>query len=305
MGDVQVKSERIGQVLDPGANVELLANGFMFTEGPVWDPEQGLLFFSDMPGDVRRSWHPENGVTEVRRPSNKCNGMAYDANGGLLVCEHATSRLIREDPDGSVTVLASHYGGKELNSPNDVIVTSDGTIYFSDPSYGRMPVFGLERESDLSFRGFYRIRPGAAEVELVDADFDQPNGVCMSPNESLLYVNDSGRALIKIYDVAADGSLSSPRVFIQGVGDGVVEHGIVDGMKCDAAGNVWVTGPGGVWVIAPDGKHIGTVQVPENVGNMNWGGPDWSSLYIAASTGLYRIETKTSAAPVPNTQRSR
>jgi gluconolactonase len=126
----------------------------------------------------------------------------------------------------------------------------------------------------------------------------------MSPDESLLYVNDTGRALIKVYDVRADGSLGTPRMFIGGVGDGVIEHGVVDGMKCDAAGNVWVTGPGGVWVIAPDGEHIGTLLIPENVGNLNWGGPDWSTLYLAASTGLYRIETNTSAAPVPNTQRS-
>jgi gluconolactonase len=304
MGDVEVKSERLAQVIDPGASLEQLASGFWFTEGPVWDPKQSTLFFSDMPGDVRRSWSAEAGVAEIRRPSNKCNGMAYDANGGLLVCEHATSRLVREDQDGTVTVLATHYQGKELNSPNDVIVTSDGTLYFSDPSYGRMPVFGLERECDLDFRGLYCLRPGSTEVVLVDKDFDQPNGVCMSPDESLLYVNDSGRALIKVYAVASDGSLGAPRIFKDEIGDGVVEHGIPDGMKCDAAGNVWVTGPGGVWVIAPDGEHIGTVLVPENVGNINWGGPGWSQLYICASTGLYRLETRTSAAPVPNTQRA-
>lgn len=304
MGDVEVKADGVTALLDPEARVERLADGFWFTEGPVWDPEAGRLFFSDMPGDVRRVWDPERGVSELRRPSNKCNGMAFDANGGLLVCEHATSRLIREERDGSTTVLATHYDGKELNSPNDVIIASDGTIYFSDPSYGRMPVFGVEREPELEFRAIYRIRPGSQDVELVDKDFDQPNGVCFSPDESRLYVNDTGRALIKVYDVQPDGALGPSRILLDGIGDGLIENGVVDGMKCDASGAVWVTAPGGVWVISPAGEHIGTIKLPENAGNLNWGGSDWSDLYITASTGLYRIPTRTKAAPVPNTTRS-
>jgi gluconolactonase len=304
MGDVDVKSDRLLELLDPRAEVERLADGFWFTEGPVWDPESGRLYFSDMPGDVRRSWHPEEGVVEVRRPSNKCNGMAYDAAGGLLVCEHATSRLIREDPDGTTTIVASHYDGKELNSPNDVIVTNDGTIYFSDPSFGRMPVFGVEREPELSFRGLYRVRPGSTDVELVDSDFDQPNGLCTSPDESLLYVNDTGRGQIKVYDRGSDGAVGPSRLLIQDIGDGVIENGVVDGMKCDATGSVWVTAPGGIWIVGADGAHLGTIKVPENAGNLNWGGPDWSDLYMTCNTGLYRIATLTKAAPVPNTTRS-
>lgn len=304
MADIHMISERLSDILDADATVEQLASGFIFTEGPIWDPKAGRLYFSDMPGDVRRSWDPDLGITEVRRPANKCNGMAFDAQGRLLVCEHSTSRLVREDPDGSTVVLASHYQGKELNSPNDVIVTLGGTIYFSDPSYGRMPGFGVERESELDFQGLYRIRTGAQELELVDDQFDQPNGLCMSPDESVLYVNDTARAHIKAYPVRGDGSLGPSRILIEGIGDGVSENGVVDGMKCDATGNVFVTGPGGIWIVGPAGEHIGTIHTPESVGNLNWGGPGWATLYLAASTGLYRIETKTSAAPVPNTQRA-
>jgi gluconolactonase len=284
--------------------LETIGSGFIFTEGPIWDPENNVLYFSDMPGDVRRRWSESDGVTEVKRPSNKCNGMAYDSDGGLLVCEHSTSRLIREERDGSTTVLASHYEGKELNSPNDVIVTLSGDIYFSDPIFGRVPGFGVEREQDLDFQGLYRIPAGTDQLELVAGDFEQPNGMCMSPDESILYVNDTSRAHIRTFSIGPDGRPSaSSSVFIEGVGNGVIEDGVVDGMKADSEGNIYVTGPGGVWVIDPSGVHLGTLEVPENVGNLNWGGPDFSTLFLAASTSLYRIQTNAVGAPVPNMRR--
>jgi gluconolactonase len=235
------------------------------------------------------------------RPSNKCNGMVYDADGNLLVCEHVTSSLVRERPDGTRETLASHYRGKYLNSPNDVITRSDGTIYFSDPTYGRMPGFGIERDQDLSFQGVYRIGPGGGEPELAvpEDDFEQPNGLCFSPDESLMYINDTSRALIRVYDVAADGTLSNGRLFFEHIGTGVIEEGIPDGMKCDERGNIWVTGPGGVWVVSPDGEHLGIVQVPENVGNIGWGGSDWKTLYMPSSTSLYRVPTKVASAKLP------
>ena len=292
------------QLVGDSPAVEQLGTGFMFTEGPIWNPESKELFFSDMPGDTRRRWTATDGCVDIRQPSNKCNGMAYDANGNLLVCEHATSRLIREERDGSTTVLASHWQGKELNSPNDVIVALNGDIYFSDPIFGRVPVFGVERDQDLDFQGVYRIAAGTTELQLIADDFDQPNGLCMSPDESILYVNDSPRAHIRQFPVGADGAYGSGEMFFEGIGNGVVEDGIPDGMKCDTAGNIWVTGPEGVWVIDSTGRHLGTVPVPENVGNINWGGDDWSTLFIAASTSLYRLQTNATAAPVPNTRRA-
>jgi gluconolactonase len=291
---LNVKSDALLELVDEGSSVGQVATGFTFTEGPIWNGAESFLLFSDMPGDVRRKWSEAEGVVEVMRPSNKCNGMTYEAGGTLLVCEHRTSSLIREHPDGTRETVASHFEGKELNSPNDVTVRSDGTIYFSDPWYGRMPVFGFERERDLGFQGVYKIAPGGGDPELVVGrdEYEQPNGICFSPGESLMYINDTPGAYIKVYDVNDDGSLSGGRMFFEGVGSGVIEEGIPDGMKCDERGNIWVTGPGGIWVISAEGEHLGVVEVPENTGNLTWGGPDWRTLFIPSSTSLYSIRTK-------------
>jgi gluconolactonase len=280
--------------------VEQIATGFTFTEGPIWHPD-GYLLFSDMPGDVRRKWSGSDGVVEVMRPANKCNGMTLDADLRLVVCEHWTSELVRatlnaDGTEASRETVASHFDGKELNSPNDVVVKSDGSIYFSDPTYGRMDVFGNPREQDLDFQGVYRVPPGGGELQLLVSDFAQPNGLCFSPDESRLYINDSSRCLINVYDVAADGTIANGQLFIDEVGTGRLEDGIPDGMKCDEHGNVWVTGPGGIWVIDPEGEHLGTVEMPEHAGNLTWGGSGWDVLYVPCSTSVYRVQTKVSGA---------
>jgi gluconolactonase len=285
---VAVHSERLRTLVDEHAEIERVATGFTFTEGPIWMPD-GSLHFSDMPADKRRRWHPDEGVTVLRDPSNKCNGMTRDDDGNLIVCEHVTSSVVRESPDGGRETLATHWGEKELNAPNDVIVARDGSILFSDPTYGRMPVFGLERKQELDFQGVYRIPAGGGDLELLVDDFEQPNGLCFSPDESLLYVNDTARAHIRVFDVGPGHRLSNGRVFAEGIGDGVIEHGVVDGMKMDELGNVYVTGPEGVWVYGSDGEQLGVIKVPEGVGNVNWGDRDWKSLYIAASTSIYRV----------------
>jgi gluconolactonase len=291
---VAVHSEKLRALVDEHAEVEQVATGFTFTEGPIWMSD-GSLHFSDMPGDKRRRWHPEEGVTVLRDPSNKCNGMTLDNDGNLLVCEHVTSSLVRERPDGTRETLATHWDGKELNSPNDVIVASDGSILFTDPTYGRMPGFGLEREQELDFQGVYRIPAGGGELELLLDDFAQPNGLCFSPDESLLYVNDTDRAHIRVFDVGPGHRLSNGRVLAEGIGDGdLAKGGLVDGMKADEHGNVYVTGPGGVWVFSPAGEHLGTIEVPEDVGNVNWGDDDWRTLYIPATTSLYRVRLEVS-----------
>jgi gluconolactonase len=190
-------------------------------------------------------------------------------------------------------VLATHYEGRELNSPNDVVVKSDGAIYFTDPTYGRMPGFGIEREQDLDFQGVYRLPAGGGDLELLVDDFAQPNGLCFSPDESLLYINDTTRAHIRVFDVGADHKLSNGRVFAEKIGDGdLAKGGLVDGMKLDEHGNVYVTGPDGVWVFGTDGEHLGTIEIPESVGNINWGDDDWRSLYIPSSTSVYRVRMK-------------
>ena len=300
---VDVRSDKLGRLVDENVEVEQLGTGFTFTEGPIWNPSGEFLLFSDMPGDTRRRWDESNGIQVVLSPSNKGNGMTLDADGRLLVCEHTTSSVVRMDPDGTNTgreVLASHYQGKELNSPNDIIVHSDGSIYFSDPTYGRWAGFGIERECDLDFRGVYRIPPGGGDPQLLVGDFGEPNGLCFSPGESLLYINDTPNAHIRVFDVESDGTISNGRMFAEGIGDGdLAKGGLVDGMKCDEHGNIWVTGPGGVWVLAPDGEHLGIVKIPESVGNLSFGGPDWSWLFVPSTTSLYRVKTKTSARREP------
>src|SRR3982075_2617498 len=238
---VVVHSKKLNDLVDESAEVEQIATGFTFTEGPIWMSD-GSLHFSDMPGDKRRRWHPDEGVTVLRDPSNKCNGMTRDNEGNLIVCEHVTSSVVREKPDGTRETLATHWHGKELNSPNDVIVASDGSIIFTDPTYGRMPGFGLERPQDLDFQGVYRLPAGGGEPQLLGDHLAQADGLGFTPDESLLYINDTVHAHIRVFDVGPDHALSNGRVFAECIGDGdLAKGGLVDGMKADERGNIYVT----------------------------------------------------------------
>ena len=287
-----VRRSEFTSLVDPDAPVRQIGSGFTFTEGPIWHPTGHFLLFSDMPDDVRRRWDEAGGVREVMRPSNKCNGMTWDADLNLVICEHATSSLVRLRPGGEREILASHFEGKELNSPNDVCVRSDGTIYFTDPWFGRMPHYGVERPRELGWQGVFRVAPdGGLHLAVDKRQFDQPNGLCFSPDESKLYVNDTARAVIRVFDVAPGGSLSHPRLFAQGIRSSR-EAGLPDGMKCDAEGNVWVTAPGGIRVYSPDGAQLGTVRIPEMPANLHWGGSEWRTLFVCATTSVYAVETK-------------
>jgi gluconolactonase len=299
---VDIKSEKLTELVDPNVEIERLATGFTFTEGPIWHPTEHHLLFSDMPGDVRRKWSADGGVVEVKNFSSKCNGMTYDADLNLLVCEHVTSCVVRESPDGSREIIAQEFEGEELNSPNDIIVHTSGAIYFSDPWYGRMPGFGHPRKRRLGFQGVYRIPPGVGDLELVVGrdEFEMPNGLCFSPDESLLYINDTPSASITVYDMNEDGTLANGRMFAEGIGTGDLEAGgLVDGMKCDALGNIWVTGPGGIWVFGPDGEHLGVVELPESVGNLTFGGPDWNWVFAPCTSSLYRFQAKVAGRHEP------
>ena len=300
-----VRRSEFTSLVDPDAPVRQIGSGFTFTEGPLWHPTEHYLLFSDMPGDVRRRWDETGGVREVMRPSNKCNGMTWDADLNLVICEHATSSLVRLSPDGRREVLASHFEGKELNSPNDVCIRSDGTLYFSDPWFGRMPHYGVERPRELGWQGVFRVSPdGELHLAVDRRQFDQPNGLCFSPDEGKLYVNDTTRALIRVYEVAPDGSLSHGRLFAQGIRSSR-EAGVPDGMKCDAKGNVWVTAPGGIRVYSPHGAQLGTVRIPEMPANLHWGGEDWRTLFVCATTSVYAVETKVGANVEPVHARGR
>lgn len=290
----EIRDPRFRSVVGAG-EVERVAGGFMFTEGPLWHPTEKFLLFTDMPGNIIRRWTEAGGVETFREPSNKSNGLTYDRAGRLLACEHVLSRVTRTEPDGGITVLATHYGDKELNSPNDIVVKSDGAIYFTDPTYGRMDYYGLEREPELSFRGVYRIDPGDGGLTLLADDFAQPNGLCFSRDEAQLFVNDTERQHVRVFDVKPDGTLAGGALWAETVGDG---EGAPDGMKIDSEGNLYTCGPGGVHVFAPDATALGIIRTPEKVANFTFGGSDLKTVFMTASTSLYRTRVEAPGRPV-------
>lgn len=291
---VEIRDPRFRDVVGASVTLERLATGFLFTEGPLWHAREHYLLFSDMPGDHLRRWSANGGVTTFRKPCNQTNGLAWDREGRLLACEHASSSLTRTEADGSITVLASHYQEKELNSPNDVVVRSDGTIYFTDPTFGRAEFYGRPRDCELAFRGVYCLTPGNDAVTLLADDFAQPNGLCFSADEKQLFVNDTERLHIRVFDVAPDGTLTRSREWARTTGEGA---GRPDGMKIDTQSNLYCCGPAGIHVFAPDAVCLGVIRVPEHTANFAWGEADMQSLFITASTSLYRIRTAVPGRP--------
>jgi gluconolactonase len=293
---VEIRDPAFAEVVG-GADLplELLADGFEFTEGPIWHPYEKHLTFSDIPNNQMRRWTPDGTVTMFRNPSNKANGNTYDRQGRMLTCEHATSRVTRTAADGTITVLASHYNGQELNSPNDIVVKSDGHIYFTDPTYGRMTYYGVVRPTQLNYQGVYRMDEDGGNLTLLAADFQQPNGLCFSLDEHRLFINDSDRMHVRVFDVRSDGRLAGGSVWAELTGNG---EGLADGMKIDSAGNLYCCGPGGLHVFAPDARYLGVIRVPEVVANFTWGDDDLKSLFLTASGKLYRVRTKTPGLPL-------
>ena len=287
---------KFSEIVPEGAKLEKLATGFIFTEGPVWDAANECLFFSDIPGNKMRKWTKDKGIEIFRDPSGKSNGLAFDKQGRLIACEHANRRVSRTEKDGTIVTIADKYEGKLLNSPNDVIMKSDGSIYFSDPPYGLTAEFGNLGEQELPFQGVYRLSPDGKTLTLLADDFEKPNGLAFSPNESILYINDTDRAHVRVFDVNRDGTISNGRIFVELEGE---KEGNVDGMKIDSEGNVYVTGPAGIWVFDPSGNKLGVIEVPEVAANLAWGDEDWKTLYITGSTSLYRIRMDVEGIRVP------
>ena len=291
----------LAELIEPGAEMRRLGDGYQFTEGPVWIAARGCLEFVDIPSDTRWRWTEERGMEVAEQPMFKASGLALDADGHLIACEGLSSCVTRIR-DGVREVVAFHHEGRYLNSPNDLCVRSDGSIIFTDPDYGRWNDWiGQERTRHLGYRAIFRIPPGGGALErlVAEDEFDQPNGICLSPDETRLYVNDSGRCEVKVFDVQPDGSLRNGRLFIDGVGSGVPREGNVDGMACDERGNVWVTGPNGVWVLTPEGEHLGTVETPEVCGSLAWGGADMHDLFLMTTTSVHVVRTIVGPAPLP------
>ncbi len=270
-------------ILDDNAQVEKVASGFKFTEGPIWHPD-GFLLFSDIPANTIYKWMPNKKPEVFRRPSGNANGNTLDREGRLISAEHGNRRVSRREKDGRVVTLASQYQGKRLNSPNDLVVKSDGSIYFTDPPYGIK-----SEQEELGFYGVYRLAPNGTLTLLVK-DFVRPNGIAFSPDEKKLYVDDSEKGHIRVFDVKSDGTLENGRIFAE-LKDSS-KNGVPDGMKVDQKGNVYSTGPGGVWVFSPSGNLLGKIELPETSTNLAWGNGDYKTLYITAGNSLYRIRLK-------------
>jgi gluconolactonase len=274
--------------------VEQVATGFGFLEGPVWDRRRGVLIFSDIPGRALHQYTPGEGVSVYRADSPFPDGNTFDQQGRLLTCEHAGRAVVRQEADGALTTLASHYDGKRLNSPNDIVVRGNGAIFFTDPPYGLRAPHGVPAEQEQPHFGVYRLDPDGA-FDLLVADFERPNGLAFSPDETLLYIDDTERGHIRVFTVSDDGRLGNDRVFAVLQGEG---RGRPDGMKVDREGNVYCTGPGGVWVFNPLAGLLGRIRVPEQCANLAWGDDDWRTLYLTASTSLYRVRLGVPGIPV-------
>lgn len=281
---LQAISPDFWRVLDHDAKLETVAAGFGFTEGPVWDPS-GFVYVSDETLNKIFRVYPD-GHRETLIELGDPDGNTFDAQRRLLDCASVLRAIIAITPDGHYTVLADRFDGKKFNSPNDVVIGPDGAIYFTDPTLD-LPQ-GQKQETP--FQGVYRL--GAkGSVELLTKELSQPNGLAFSPDGRRFYVDDSEQRNIRSYDFSRDVKLSNGKIF--GEEPGGKDDGVPDGMKVDQHGNIFVTGPKGIWVWDPAGRHLGTIEMPEQPANLNWGDPDYSTLYITATTSVYRLRTKT------------
>lgn len=290
----------IDKIVPAGAKVEKIVSNQRFTEGPVWIRDGGYLLFSDLPQNAIFKWTPGGAVGVFRKPIFNgsfpdgvqigSNGLTLDRQGRLVMCEHGNRRISRIEKDGKITVLADRYQGKRLNSPNDLVSKRNGDIYFTDPTglYRTYPEGPDKPKPELGFNGVYRIT-SSGKLDLLTKDVPYPNGIAFSPDEKKLYVSSSRpEKFWMVYEVRSDGTIREGRKLY----DATKEPGeaVPDGMKVDSAGNLYMTGPGGVLILSADGKHLGTIRVPEIASNCAWGDADAKSLFITARMGVYRIK---------------
>lgn len=287
--DFEVKDEAAFKKMFPAnAKVERLATGLQFVEGPQWMPG-GFLVFSDIPADELKRWDAKGGLQTFRKPSQQANGNTLDREGRLLSAEHGGRRISRTEKDGSVVTVVDSFEGKKLSSPNDVVVKADGAIWFTDPDYG---LAGRPKETPGNY--VYRFDPATKSLTAISKDFDKPNGLCFSPDESKLYVADSGKPRhIRVFNVAKDGAVTGGDVFAS------IDKGGPDGIRCDSAGRVWSSSGDGAQVFAADGKLLVRILLPESAANLAFGGPKGQTLYLTARKSLYAVETRATQAKRP------
>ena len=306
-GRIERLDPRFDAIVPAGARLEVLADGFNWLEGPVWNRRDGYLLFSDIPANAVHKWDPKAGVSLFLRPSGYtgaapfagrepgANGLTFDAQGRLVLNEHGDRRVSRLEADGTKTTLADRYGGKRLNSPNDAVYRSNGDLYFTDPPFG-LPATFDDPAKELPFQGVYRLAPDGT-LTLLEDGIKAPNGIAFSPDERTLYLTDSApeRPAWLTYDVAADGTIENGRVLFDAKPFTAGRKGAPDGIKVDEAGNLYGAGPEGVYVFAPDGTHLGTVFTGVPTGNLAWG-EDGSTLFITANTRLLRLRVNARGA---------
>jgi len=280
---LQAESPEFWNLIDKDAQLSTVATGFGFTEGPVWD-EKGFLYVSDEKINKIFRVFLDGRKEEVIALGDP-DGNTYDRQHRLIDCASELRAVIEVTPDGKYKILADHYDGKKLNTPNDVIVGPDGALYFTDPQSDFFP----GAKSELNYQGVYRL-DDKGNLTLLTKELTAPNGLAFSPDGKLLYVDDDDQKNIHVYEVAADGTLGNGRIF--GDEKGGKGEGVPDGMRVDKNGNIFVTGPKGVWVWDPQGHHLGTIVMPEQPANLNWGDADYGTLYITATSSVYRLRTK-------------
>lgn len=299
--DFEVIDSRFSRLVFGNVHVEKLFTGCRWAEGPAYFAAGRYLVWSDIPNDRMMRWDESDGAVSVfRQPANNTNGHTVDRDGRLVSCEHRGRRVTRTEPDGSITVLADRYDGKRLNSPNDVVVKSDGSVWFTDPPYGILSDYeGDKADSEIGASHVYRIDPSTGAMSIVADDFDKPNGIAFSPDESILYVADTGASHtpngprhIRAFDV--DGtSLHNSRVFAE------CQAGMFDGFRCDTQGHVWTSAADGVHCYAPDGAMLGKIRIPEVVANVEFGGRKRNRLFICGTTSLYAVFVNAQGARRP------
>jgi gluconolactonase len=279
---LKAESPRFWELIAKDSKLDLVSGGMGFTEGPVWDPA-GFIYVSDEVQNKIFRIYPDGHKEELISLGDP-DGNTYDAQHQLIDCASVLRAIIRVKSDGTYTVLADRYQGKRLNSPNDVVIGPDGAIYFTDPT-SDLP---KDQKQELDFKGVFRL-DASGNVRLLTKDLTEPNGLAFSPDGKRLYVDDSTQRNIRVYDFQPDGTLRNSRIF--GEEPGGKGEGVPDGMRVDEAGNLYVTGPGGIWIWSSDGRHLGTIIVQEQPANLAWGDSDWKTLYITATTSLYKIKT--------------
>ena len=296
--DIDMATPEVRRLIPEQGYFEEIASGLTFGEGPVWHRRERALYWTDIVGDVVWKWRRGVGREVVINGSGKANGMTVDREGRLVVAGWGSRRIWRRENDGSITTLASHYEGKKLNSPNDVVVKSDGSIYWTDsPGACFIPgMAGEDIQRYLDIQGVFRLSPDGGTVTLVAADCNYPNGLAFSHDEKKLYVTDTRVGLIRVYDVREDGSLGPGSIFNKLVGS---EPGVGDGIKVDVEGTIYSTGPGGIHILKPDGSLIGRIKIPgHHCTNLAWGDDDWKSLYLTTFPKVLKMRVRVPGVPV-------